>query len=134
MIVELKDYSCITKISKNPNKVRTPSMLGFARVPRFGDRLIVIGKGLEFPDRIRVLTTSLVQKVVKSGTSRYLIQTENSTYQLDRIGPCDEATSLAEFIARASIISENVSTSRRPKPRPRRHVSIRDFSGEAQDE
>ena len=101
MFIELQDYSRLIKISKNPNALRTESMLGFARVPRFGDRLIIYGRGLINPERVRLIVTSMVQKIVKSGPSSYLIQTENSTYRLERIGPCAAAIDLFTLMERA---------------------------------
>ena len=102
MKVDINAYARLTKLSKNKNDVRTEAMVGFAKVPRFGERLVIVGKGLEHPDRVRLIVTSLVQKVTNLSPTEFILQTENSTYRLQRLELSEEANALWEFVQQAN--------------------------------
>ncbi|MEY4066522.1 MAG: hypothetical protein RIR26_2730 [Pseudomonadota bacterium] len=121
MIVETQDYSRLTKLSKNRNAVRTESMLGFARLPQIGERLVIVGRGLEHSKGVRVIVTSLVKKIVKSGPGDFIILTENSTYRLERLGPGDDANEFRAFLEHMlTLASKAGGAIQRPHPRPRK--------------
>jgi hypothetical protein len=69
----------LTKISKNPNDLRTNEVIGeLSFVPKIGTIIEMKAKALVAGD-YRLVTTSVIQRIERS-----LYYTQNSIYKLDK--------------------------------------------------
>lgn len=77
----------ITKISTNPNAMRTPDMVGICQeLPKEGEIFIMLGEGLEFGTRC--FNTSVIKSIVQEG-NLFILQTQNSVYHVENLGEVD---------------------------------------------
>lgn len=70
----------LTKLSSNPNAMRTSFVEGFTtKLPVAGERFSITSEGLEFG--VRYVCTSPVKAVREDGS----FDTENSTYRVEEL-------------------------------------------------
>lgn len=74
----------LTKLSKNENKLRTPSVEGeLVQGPELQKSLVLVGVGLTPGMPYRQVETSIIQEIKVLAPKMYELKTLNSTYHLE---------------------------------------------------